>query len=132
VFLLGTVAYNDLAKYYAASDMYVAPSIRDSHGNLESHIVSLFEAFASGLPIVATTLAVSAKYIKNGVNGYRVTGKSSPALAKAIIAIMQSPNRLEMGNQNRNIAKNDLSYKTIGKAYSNIFMKVIGDPMKNS
>lgn len=130
--LLGTVDYNDLVKYYGAVDVYVVPSIHDSHGNMESHIVAMFEAFASGLPIVATKLAVSTLYLKDGINGYHVEEKNAFALAKAIITIMQSPKRLAMGKQSRIIARQSLSYKTIGLKYTKLFYKIINSSYNDS
>lgn len=121
VFFLGKVNYDQLSKFYSLADLFIAPSIKDSQGNLESHIVALFEAMASGLPIVATELAVSEKYVIDGVNGYRVKQRNKKALALGVLSILDSPNRFKMGEKSKLIAKKHLSYETSGKEYTKIF-----------
>ena len=121
VFFLGKINHTDLPKYYALADIYVAPSVRDRHGNLESHIVALFEAIASGLPIVATKLAVSKQYVVDEKNGYRVNDKDVDSLASAIIRILNSNNLSELGKYSSSIAKKFLFYRYCTGEYIKIF-----------
>lgn len=120
------VPYDELPNLYRIADLYVAPSIEDSHGNFESHIVALIEAIAAGLPIVATKLAVSSKYVVEGVNGYRVDERDEKALASAIIAILNNPSRTEMGKRSAEIGKKYLSYESTAKEYLHIFQTIVG------
>lgn len=126
VFFLGKINHLDLPKYYALADIYVAPSIKDKRGNLESHIVALFEAIASGLPIIATKLAVSEKYV-DGKNGYRVSDRDSKSLASAIVKVLSSPNLLDMGKHSSYIAKKYLSYQFCTNEYIKIFRRIVRD-----
>lgn len=121
IIFVGKINHTDLPKYYALADLYVAPSIKDKYGNLESHIVALFEAIASSLPIVATKLAVSEKYVVDGKNGYRVKDKDSAHLALAIVRILNSGNLSEMAKYSSDIAKKYLSYQFCTKEYIKIF-----------
>lgn len=125
LFFLGRINHTDLPKYYAVADLYVAPSVKDTHGNLESHIVALFEAIASGTPIVATKLAVSKKYVIDGKNGYRVNDKDINALTSAILRMLNSGNLPYMGNYSRAIAKKYLSYQFCTKQYVRIFSNLV-------
>lgn len=122
---VGKVNHNDLPSYYEASDIYVAPSIKDSHGNLESHIVALFEAIAAGLPVVTTKLGASEKYVINGKNGYRVNEKDEISISKSIVSILTSINIGEMGKESRRIAKKYLSYDVCVKEYSFLFKSLV-------
>ena len=124
VILLGSIIHTDLWKYYGLADVYVASSIKDKKGNLESHIVALFEAIASGLPIVATKLAVNKKYV-DGENGYRVNDKDSSSLASAIIKVLNSPRILDMGKHSNDIAKKYLSYQFCTSEYIKIFKRMV-------
>lgn len=124
IYFPGRINHTDLPKYYAVADLYVAPSVKDVYGNLESHIVALFEAIASGLPIVATKLAVSKKYVIDGRNGYRVNDKDVKALSSAILRILGSDNLPNMGNVSRAIAQKYLSYQFCTKQYVKIFNKI--------
>lgn len=125
VFFLGKINHIDLPKYYALADIYAAPSIKDEYGNLESHIVALFEAIASCLPIVATKLAVSKKYVVNGKNGYRVTDKDANNLASAITHMLKSDDLTNMGKYSGAIAKKYLSYQFCTNEYIKIFNKIV-------
>lgn len=124
VFFLGKISHTDLPKYYALSDIYVAPSIKDKHGNLESHIVALFEAIASGLPIVATKLAVSKKYVVDGKNGYRVNDKDANNLASTILRMLNSDRLSDMGKYSKIIARKYLSYQFCTNEYIKIFNRI--------
>lgn len=124
IIFVGKINHTDLPKYYALADLYVAPSIKDKYGNLESHIVALFEAIASGLPIVATKLAVSEKYVVDGKNGYRVNDKDIADLASAIVRMLNSEDLSEMAKYSSNIAKNYLSYQSCTKEYIKIFNRL--------
>ncbi|MDP3983029.1 MAG: glycosyltransferase [bacterium] len=124
VIFLGRIDYIELANIYSMADVYVAPSIEDSKGNLESHTVALFEAISSGLPVVATELAVGSKYVVGGKNGYRVKQRDAAALADKIKSVLAS-DMSKMGEASRQIAQRYLSYKKSGKMYSEIFRDVV-------
>jgi len=124
VLFLGSINHTDLPKYYGLADVYVSPSVKDKQGNLESHTVALFEAIASGLPIVATKLAVSKQYV-DGKNGYRVNDRDSNDLASAIIKVLNSNNLSDMGKQSSDIAKKYLSYQFCTNEYIKIFKEIV-------
>lgn len=132
VFFLGKISHLDLPKYYALADIYAAASIKDKYGNLESHTVALFEAIASGLPVVATKLAVSKKYVTDGKNGYRVKDNDAQALALSIIKIINSPSILRMGQTSTSIAKSYLSYQYCTKEYIKIFNRSLLPTQRSS
>ena len=54
----------DLARYYASSDIFVFPSLTETFGNVVT------EAMASGLAIVAFNYAAPRLYVTPGSNGY--------------------------------------------------------------
>lgn len=124
VVFLGRIDYITLANIYSMADVYVAPSVEDEQGNLESHTVALFEAIASGLPIVATELAVSSKFVIDGKNGYIVKQKDSSALSYKVQAVL-SGDISKMGSVSKKIAKDSLSYKKSGKLYTEIFSRFV-------
>jgi glycosyltransferase involved in cell wall biosynthesis len=56
----------DLAAHYASADVFIFASTTETFGNVVT------EAMASGLAVLAYDYAAPAKYIQNGVNGFRV------------------------------------------------------------
>src|SRR5699024_8954483 len=68
----------DISELLAKSDIYVMSSA------WEGLSISLIEALASGIPIVATDAGSNNEIIENGVNGVIVPIKDSEALANSL------------------------------------------------
>lgn len=54
----------DVMRFYAASDVYVGPSLHDSYG------LPVLEAMASGLPVIASSRSGVAEIISAGTDGF--------------------------------------------------------------
>jgi UDP-glucose:(heptosyl)LPS alpha-1,3-glucosyltransferase len=65
----------EISKYYAASDIFVSPTIYEPFGNVH------LEALASGLPVITTKFSGAAEIIKDGIHGFVV---SSPEDRQAL------------------------------------------------
>ncbi len=76
---------NEIIKMYQASDVYVLPSYR------EGLPLTLFEAYASGLPVVATPVNGVKYEMKDGVNGLFVPYGNILLLKDAILKILDNP-----------------------------------------
>ncbi len=63
VIFTGRVDYHDIAKYYTAADIFVMTSVT------EVKPLSILEAMAAGLPVVAVSAPGSKDTITNGLNG---------------------------------------------------------------
>jgi glycosyltransferase involved in cell wall biosynthesis len=72
----------DVADLLRASDVFVLPSLA------EGFALSLIEALAAGLPVVATRVGGAPEVIENGVNGYLVPPGDPAALARAVVEIL--------------------------------------------
>jgi len=86
---------SDLARYYAAADLFVLPS------RLEPWGLVVNEAMASGLPVIATRKVGAAQdLIIEGRNGYLVAENDAEAMATTIDRACQSVEHLRvMGEQ---------------------------------
>jgi glycosyltransferase involved in cell wall biosynthesis len=84
--LLGRIERDQLVDWYAAADAFVMPSRSETWG------MSMQEAAAAGLPLVATE-APGAGYdlIDEGVNGFRVPVEDVEALRAALTRVATDP-----------------------------------------
>jgi glycosyltransferase involved in cell wall biosynthesis len=91
----------EIVKMYQAADMYVLPSYR------EGLPLTLFEAMASDLPIVASPVNGIPYEMKDPENGFLVKWDDFPGFAKKIIELLDNKKlREEIGKNNMKKAKN--------------------------
>lgn len=93
----GFVQKDNLPQYYAASDVFVFPTLGDPYG------LVVDEAMASSLPIISTSAAGEiCDRVSTGENGFVVRPANSAALLEAMDALADAPAmRAEMGRVSR-------------------------------
>jgi UDP-glucose:(heptosyl)LPS alpha-1,3-glucosyltransferase len=80
----------DVLDFYAAADVYVRPSREDSFG------LPVLEAMACGLPVISTTLAGVAEFIRTGEDGFVLHDpRDSQQLAQLLGNLFRDPDRRE-------------------------------------
>ncbi|MCC9077574.1 glycosyltransferase [Litorilinea aerophila] len=84
---LGNLEWNQVATLLKATDIFVAPSIHDTEGNVDGLPNTILEAMASGCSIVATNLPGISLAISDGIHGRLVAERNHEALARAIIQL---------------------------------------------
>jgi glycosyltransferase involved in cell wall biosynthesis len=94
---VGLVGYrNDIGSMLAAFDLYLNSSIH------EGVSLTLLEAMAAGLPIIATRVGGNPEVVIHGQTGLLIPPRDAQALADAIRALLRSPNhRQAMGHAAR-------------------------------
>ncbi len=80
----GVLRGDELAEYYASSDMFLFPSITETFGNVT------MEALASGLAVVAYDYAAARQHIVSGENGVTVPFDDSDAFVENALRAAQS------------------------------------------
>ena len=83
VTFVGKVPNEEVPEYMGASDVFVLPSLS------EGFPVTVIEAMASGLPIVATDVRGLSEIIKNGENGFLVKPKNSIEIAEKVLLLLE-------------------------------------------
>lgn len=78
---------NDLARAYAAADIFAFPSTTDTFGNV------ILEAQASGLPCIVTDVGGPRDLVENGVDGFVTRALDVGELVKAIHTLADDPSR---------------------------------------
>jgi glycosyltransferase involved in cell wall biosynthesis len=101
VHLVGYARYSELPKWYAISNVFVHPAIRECWG------VSVNEAMACGLPVVASRqVGSSYDLIQDGANGYQYPSGDAKALADCLTWIASRPDRgAELGESSQRLIK---------------------------
>jgi glycosyltransferase involved in cell wall biosynthesis len=104
--LLGMVGEAELPAYYAASDVFVLPSIQRS----EAFGISMVEAMASGRPVVSTELGTGTSWANQaGVTGLVVPPANSEAIRNALTTMLADDRvRTAMGREARARVEDEL------------------------
>ena len=107
----------DIADFYKAADIFVFPSFR------EGLPVSVMEAMASGLPVIATRIRGSSDIIKDKENGILLEPSDVRGFADAIKTVCSDKKMIcKMAAENVRCAKGfDLS--EVMERYKNIYIK---------
>ena len=81
----------NIEKYYAASDIFVLPTLYDTFANV------CLEAMACGLPVITTRTCGASELIQDGQHGYILKTEEPDELASRIEALDPGPERSRMG-----------------------------------
>ncbi len=94
----------DLPRLLPCIDLLVHPAIREGLG------VSLLQASAAGVPIVASRVGGIPEAVREGVNGRLVPPADVPALTDAILALLAAPaERQRLGAAGRELVAREFS-----------------------
>ena len=83
IILTGTVAYEDIPRYYTLGDVFVLPSLIESQG------LAILEAMAAKVPVVVSALPSIKEYVKDGENGLLVNPFSPKDISRSVVRVLQ-------------------------------------------
>ncbi len=119
--IIFTGGRKDLRKFYAASDLFVLPTIYEPFGNV------CLETLASGLPIIVSRASGAAEIIKEGVNGLLLEDpRDSQELVEKIERTLDDKFRDKLSKNARALAENFTVDKNIEKTLE-IYQQVINN-----
>ncbi len=114
--LLGTRPPEDMPDAYSAADVFCLPSW------WEAMPMSVLEAMASGLPVVATDVGDVAHLVLDGSTGYVVPTQDPERLAAALRALLTDPERRRsMGAAGRARAEQHFSLRATARAVCDVY-----------
>lgn len=118
---LGVVNEKEKAAFYHLCDVLVLPSINST----ESFGMVQVEALVCGTPVVATDLPGVRQPVRTTGKGIIVPVKDAPALAQAIIDVLESGMQIEPVDVSA-IAQH-YSPQSVAEAYGSLFRQIIGE-----
>ena len=121
VFILGELHYNDVPKFYLSIDLYVQPSIS------EGSPITLKEAMASALPILASTAGGIPEIIQHNNTGILFESENKVELIKGLkrIIAMNKCRRKKMGLRARKSSMERFDLQKAAKSLNNIYNSVL-------
>jgi phosphatidylinositol alpha-1,6-mannosyltransferase len=90
---VGALSQGDVARHLAAADVAVAPSVRDTAGNVDGLPNVVMETLASGTPLVSTRAGGIGAVVTHESTGLLAAEHDPEALASAIAALLGDPDR---------------------------------------
>ena len=120
VVFLGHVPSADLPRWYATGDIFVSPA----SGN-ESFGIVLIEAMASGRPVVASDIPGYRSVVTPGVNGVMCPPADVPALAAAIVDLVEDPARRRALAENGRARAIEFSWPRVTDQLEGVYRDVL-------
>jgi glycosyltransferase involved in cell wall biosynthesis len=122
----GTISNQHLPDFYAAADLFVAPSMETSSGDTEGQAVVLLEAFASRTCVLATRVGGISSIVSDNCTGILVEPSSSQALAEAIERLLSDPLlRRKLAGKAYAYVKNQYPWAKIAIEFDALYRKVL-------
>ncbi|RJR35888.1 MAG: glycosyltransferase family 1 protein [Desulfobacteraceae bacterium] len=111
---------NDMPNIYAAIDVFTLPSLD------EASPMTIFEAAAAGLPIVATKVGGIGDVITNGQNGLLIEPHDVKGLCDAILYLLENESESDrMGKTAAATAQREHSIGRMVRRYEAIYEKIL-------
>ncbi|HEX7243749.1 MAG TPA: glycosyltransferase family 4 protein [Longimicrobiaceae bacterium] len=110
----GFVSKEELTERFAGCDAFVLPAVVDAKGDTEGLGVVLLEAMVYGKPVIASAAGGIVDIVRDGRNGFLVPPGDVEALAGAVRACMDDPERRRrLGENGRRDVEEGFSWPVI-------------------
>ena len=120
----GRISNNRLPDFYAAADLFVAPSVEALSGDTEGQGVVLLEAFAARLCVLATSIGGIPEVVDNGYTGVLVEPRNPQQLSAAMEKLLRN-GRLRSELADNAFAKvKNYDWEKIAKDFEDLYREV--------
>jgi glycosyltransferase involved in cell wall biosynthesis len=111
---------SDLDRFMPFFDLFVLPSFTEGLPNV------VLEAFAAGVPVVATAVGGTPEVVEDGVNGRLVAAGNPDAMAERILAALVSEEKLrDMGLMGRQCVLERFTFAAQAARYARLFDELV-------
>ena len=115
----GSVPHSQLRRLYQEADIVINPSLSETFG------LSLVEAMASEIPVVATRVGGMVEVIEDGKSGLLVEAENPTMLAKTIETLLANETlRKKMGTAGRQRVENLFSWEKIAESLMTVYREL--------
>jgi glycosyltransferase involved in cell wall biosynthesis len=122
--LLSHVPWQQLTEWYRCASVFVMPSHYETFG------ISVIEAMAFGLPVVATNVGGLPEVVQDGVTGILVPPKDPNALGDAIVRLLRDPElRKRLGNAGRERVLSEFRTDRIVEQTLKVYARACREPV---
>ncbi|MEP6591351.1 MAG: glycosyltransferase [Gemmatimonadota bacterium] len=111
---------DDVRGYLSRAGMFVLSSLS------EGIALTLLEAMAAGLPVVATDVGGNREVVLPGVTGHLVPPRNPAALADAMLSLLANPEHARtLGLAGRDRVVRDFSVEATVRAYESLYLRLL-------
>ncbi|MFQ6061285.1 MAG: glycosyltransferase family 4 protein [Thermoplasmata archaeon] len=116
----GHVSDEDLVRMYSESDAFVLPSV------WEGLPLTLLEAWAAGLPVIATDVGGIRDLCRDGENALVVPSRNDEALAEAMQKLIEDRNlQRKLGANGRNLVASGYTWSQVAKRTMEVYEELL-------
>jgi glycosyltransferase involved in cell wall biosynthesis len=113
---------SDMPNIYASFDVFVLPSLE------EGMPMTVLEALASGLPVIATKVGAVEKLVFPNQTGILVQPGEAAGLAAALISLIGNPElRVRLGQNGRSLVQNEYSSSVMSQRYLRLYEELLNE-----
>jgi glycosyltransferase involved in cell wall biosynthesis len=118
---------NDVGERLSQSDLFMLSSLS------EGVSLTLLEAMAAGLPVIATDVGGNREVVAHGETGFLVPPGSPEAIASAALSLIDDPARaLAMGRAGRKRIEQIFDLGIVVRRYEALYLELLGRPAKGT
>lgn len=113
----GSLYKKELLKEFKSSDLFVLPSL------YEGQPLTLLEAWAAKLPVIATRVGDNARFIQEGRNGFIVEPKDSNQLAECILQATRRKDLHQLGENGYELVRRNYTWDDTARKTYAVYLK---------
>lgn len=113
---------DDLLDAFHAADVFVLPSIHEPFG------IVILEAWAAGLPVVASRVGGVPAFVEDGQDGFLVDSGDLSGFVAAVNTCLDHPERArEMAEKGRQKARDQYSWESVTSKLEAVYREAVGE-----